>query len=98
MTTKFSIYPGDTPRLTGRVLESVGGPPFDISGYAITLVGPTFELAGAVDSGPAGTYHADMTQAATESYAAGYYPFRVLATLGASQYTVAAGKFRILDV
>lgn len=94
--SKFSIHAGDTPLLTGRVLETPDGPPLDLSGYTITMTGPDFTLSGTAADPTTGVYSIAMTKAATQNYRPWHYPFKVVIEAGSLQYTVVSDHFQVL--
>lgn len=96
--SKFSIYAGDTPQLTGRVLSAAQGPPFDLTGYSVTMYGPDFTLTGSLAGDPTtGVYFVSMPKSATQNYVANTYRFRIVVASGALQYTVVSDRFQILS-
>jgi hypothetical protein len=95
--SRFSMHAGDTPQLVGRVLQTPAGPPFDLTGYSVTMYGPDFTLVGAAAGDPtAGNYLVNVPKSATQAYRVGPYPFRIVITAGALQYTVVSDRFQIL--
>ena len=92
----FSIYPGDTPRLNGSVVDGSGSP-YSLVGASIAFVGPGFEAQGVISDAPNGLYYVDLQTDQTSRLGSnGTYPFSIRLTRGSSVFTLLRSQFSTL--